>query len=144
MKTLFATAASIALLSTGAFAQTAPSTTTPPAPAPMEKTVTPTAPTMTTPSASTTGGMTMTDAEARTWVDKVVYSSDGKNLGEVANFVRDSSGKITEMQADIGGFLGIGETRVRLMPGQFKLDGDRVVVSMTADQAKTLPKITKN
>jgi hypothetical protein len=50
---------------------------------------------------------------------------------------------VTEMHADIGGFLGLGETRVRLMPAQFKLMTDRVVLSVTADQAKSLPKIVK-
>lgn len=47
------------------------------------------------------------------------------------------------MQADIGGFLGMGETRVRLTPAQFKLQEDRVTLSVTAEQAKTLPTVQK-
>jgi hypothetical protein len=47
------------------------------------------------------------------------------------------------MQADIGGFLGLGETRVRLTPAQFKLQGDRAVLDLTAAQAKDLPKVQK-
>ena len=43
----------------------------------------------------------------------------------------------------VGGFLGIGESRVRLMPNQFRLVDDRVIVNMTAEQAKSLPKIVK-
>jgi hypothetical protein len=85
----------------------------------------------------------LTDLEAKSWIDKAVYSSDGKELGEVAAFARDSSGKVTEMHADVGGFLGLGETRVRVMPAQMKLMSDRVVLSVTSDQAKTLPKIPK-
>jgi PRC-barrel domain protein len=85
--------------------------------------------------------ITLTDAQAKNWIDKVVYDSDGKKFGEVAAFARDGSGKVTEMHADIGGFLGLGQTRVRLMPSQFKLIDDRAVLSLTAEQAKTLPKV---
>lgn len=53
----------------------------------------------------------------------------------------NGSGKVTEMHADIGGFLGLGETRVRVLPSQFKLMDDRVVLSITAERAKTLPKV---
>ena len=87
--------------------------------------------------------LTLTEEQALGWVNKNVYSSDGKNLGEVAAFARDGSGKVTEMHADVGGFLGIGETRVRLMPSQFTLGTDRVVLSLTSEQAKTLPKVVK-
>jgi hypothetical protein len=90
-----------------------------------------------------TTGHVMTDEQARSWVNKTVYSSDAKNLGEVAAVQRDSSGKVTELHADIGGFLGLGETRVRLTPAQFKIVDDRIVLEMTADQAKSLPKIAK-
>lgn len=87
--------------------------------------------------------LVLSDEQAKNWVNKSVYSSDNKNLGTVAAFDRDPAGKVKEMHADIGGFLGIGETRVRLMPNQFQVDGDRIIVSMTSDQAKSLPKIAK-
>jgi hypothetical protein len=45
------------------------------------------------------------------------------------------------MQANIGGFLGFGEHRIRLMPAQLSLKSDRVVLDITAAQAKELPKI---
>lgn len=86
---------------------------------------------------------TMTEAEAKQWVDKAVYSSDNKNVGDVAAIQRDASGKVTEMHADIGGFLGLGTTRVKLEPSHFKLSGDRVQLDITADQVKQLPKVTK-
>ncbi len=87
--------------------------------------------------------LVLTEDQAKAWVGKTVYSSDGKNLGEVAAFARDASGRVTEMHADIGGFLGIGETRVRILPTQFSVGADRIVVSMTGEQAKTLPPIPK-
>jgi hypothetical protein len=72
-----------------------------------------------------------------------VYSSDGSKIGEVAVIARGSDNTVTEMQADIGGFLGMGETRVRLTPAQFKLQEDRAVLSVTATEAKTLPTVQK-
>lgn len=73
----------------------------------------------------------------------MVYSGDDKNLGEVAAIARDTSGKVSELRADIGGFLGIGETRVRVMPAEFKLLSDKVVLNLTAEAAKALPRIAK-
>jgi len=85
----------------------------------------------------------LTAEQAKAWVDKAVYSSDDKKIGEVAAFASGADGAVTEMHIDIGGFLGIGETRVRLMPAQFKLQGDRAVLNVTAEQAKSLPKVQK-
>lgn len=137
------------MASTAAFAQdaAAPNATQPAAPAekmdapPATESMKPateaTAPTV----PAETAALTLTEDEAKNWVGKTVYSSDDKNLGEVAAFTRDSSGKVEDMHADIGGFLGLGETRVRVTPDQMRLDNDRVVLNITADQAETLPKI---
>jgi hypothetical protein len=115
----------------------APSVTSPTSPtAPAEKRA--------APSGSMNGAAsehTMTDAEAKTWIDKAVYSSDEKNVGDVAAIQRDPSGKVTSIQADVGGFLGLGATRVKIMPSQFKLAGDRIVLDLTSDQVKQLPKV---
>lgn len=145
--------AATSLLATSAFAQSPPPAS--PAPnAPAER-VAPsgdmTAPaadstvdsTVTAPSSSATTAMgpTLSDDEAKAWINKVVYSSDDKNLGEIAALERDPQGQVKEIHADIGGFLGIGETRVRLTPSQFKFVGDRVVLNLTSEEAKALPKI---
>jgi hypothetical protein len=95
------------------------------------------------PSAPIKTALNLTDVQAKQWIDKIVYSSDGKNVGEVGALQRDPSGNVTELHADIGGFLGIGETRVRVMPAQFHTEGDRVILNVTADQAKTLPQLPK-
>jgi hypothetical protein len=132
-KLLSATAFAIVFGMTAAVAQT----TTPASP-PTEKM---------SPSASTTtvtkDGLVLTEVQANAWIKKAVYSSDGKNVGEVTALKRDASGKVAELQAGIGGFIGIGETQVRVMPAQFKLENDRVVLSLTSEQVKTLPKIVK-
>ncbi len=84
---------------------------------------------------------TLSSEEAKAWIAKPVYSSDQKNIGEVAVVDRSTTGEVTALQADIGGFFGIFETRVRVDPSEFKLMQDRVVLNITAEQAKELPKI---
>jgi hypothetical protein len=90
-----------------------------------------------------TAALMLTEEQAKVWIDKPVYSSDGSKIGEVAAIARGSDNTITEMHADIGGFLGIGKTRVRLTPAQFTLQDDRVMLSVTATEAKTLPTVQK-
>jgi len=87
--------------------------------------------------------LVLTDEQAKAWVGKPVYSKDDKKLGEVETIQRGPDNRITRLNAGFGGFLGIGETHVMLAPGQFKLEGDRVVISQTAVQAKDLPKVPK-
>lgn len=153
MKKIILPLAATLMAATSAIAQTPPEST-PPAPAEKIEPATPpateapaAAPSAAespaaTPSA-TAGVVTLTDEQAKAWVDKPVYSSDNKNLGEVAAVARASSGEVSEIHADIGGFLGLGETRVRVMPSEFSLGEDKIVLNITADQAKELPTIAK-
>ena len=152
-----AVAVAALLAASGAVAQTrtpgdvAPSPTSPGAQMPSTQPVTPapttdpnaTGPRLSPVDSAATSAPTMTEAEAKQWVDKAVYSADNRNVGSVASIMRDASGKVTELQADMGGFLGIGTTRVRLTPSQFKLNGDRVDITVPADQVKTLPTVAK-
>jgi hypothetical protein len=87
--------------------------------------------------------ITLTEEQAKSWIDKRVFSKDGKEIGEVAGFKRSADNTVLEMHADIGGLLGIGETRVVVMPGQFELQGDRVILNLTQEQAKALPTVKK-
>ena len=132
---LFVTVAALPLA-----AQTTPSTT------PATPVTPPAATTATTPTpapAPQSSGPKMTMAQATAWKDKPVYSSDAKKIGEVRSFSRAADDSVLELLADIGGFMGIGESHVRVTPAQFDLQADRVVLKMTADQAKTLPKVQK-
>jgi len=90
-----------------------------------------------------TAQTSLTEQEAKNWVDKSVYSSDGKKLGEVASIQRGADNKVIELRADIGGFLGIGTHQIALPATQFALQGDRVVLDLTAEAAKSLPKVSK-
>jgi len=68
------------------------------------------------------------------WVGRPVYSIDGKRLGEVAAVSHDN------MYVDIGGFLGIGESRVLLTSADVgSATSERIVVKFTEQDAKNLP-----
>lgn len=83
----------------------------------------------------------LNDDAAKLWIGKPVISKDDTSVGEIAAFVRNANNKVTEMHADIGGFLGLGETRVLLVPLQFNLVKDRAVLMITAEEVKTLPMV---
>jgi hypothetical protein len=144
MKILIPATAAVALFAgTGAIAQTTSPTdpTTPPSKTETAPT-TPMAPT-TRPTTPIQVAPTMTEAEAKELIDANVISSDKKNVGEVAAIQRDSTGKVIELHADVGGFLGMGETRVRLMPSQFTVSNKEILLTLTSDQVNALPKIEK-
>jgi hypothetical protein len=145
------------MLSTAAIAQEAPTspatpanppTAVEPAPAPStapaEIPATPAPSDLPSTSADNSAAPVLSDEQAAALKNKVIWSSDQKNIGEVAEVVRDSSGRVTEMHADIGGFLGFGETRVRVSPGEFRIVNDRVELTRTEDQAENLPKVFDN
>jgi energy-converting hydrogenase Eha subunit F len=126
-------------LALGAVAQDKPA-----APAPTPQTEQQATPPATPPAAATeqaSKSLVLTEAQAKEWVGKPVYSNEGKKIGEVVAFARGADDVVAEMHADIGGFLGLGETRVKLTADQFELKGDRVIIDMTSAQAKDLPKV---
>jgi hypothetical protein len=84
-------------------------------------------------------GMALTLQEGESWIRKPVYSKDGKKVGEVVSFQRDEANNVIGMRADIGGYFGFGRSRVNLVPAQFKLQGDRVELDLTAAEVKALP-----
>lgn len=131
MRTILIAAALASALAAAASAQ---DTKTMPAPS---STIAP----MATPVTPAIVSILLTEQEGKDWIDKPIYSSDGVKLGEVVIFQRDPGNKVLGMHADIGGFLGYMQSRVNVMPAQFKLQGDRVVLGMTAEQAKSLPKV---
>ena len=85
----------------------------------------------------------LSEADAKNWIGKPVYSSDNQKIGEVEAFRRGTDGNIVGLNAGVGGFLGLGETHVMMSSSQFKLQGDRVVTSVAASDAKSLPLVTK-
>lgn len=91
---------------------------------------------------SSSAELKVTAEEAKSWIGRTVYSSDGKNLGEVGELVRGPDDKLTEVHADIGGFLGIGETRVRLGSDKIQeVRDDRIILNLKEEEAKALPAV---
>jgi hypothetical protein len=85
---------------------------------------------------------TVTEEAAKEWIGRPVYSSDNKRLGDIAALQRGPDDKVSELRADIGGFLGFGETRVRITADQIKeVKDDSLVVTLTEAEAKSLPPI---
>lgn len=144
------------MMSTAASAQESPPAATPAPPAQTEPAPSDPAPSalpqaapapaeIPAPSADATpSSPVLTDEQAKALKNKVVWSSDEKNVGEVADIVRDGDGRIKELHADIGGFLGFGETRVRVAPDEFRMMDDRIVLTRTEAQVETLPKVIEN
>jgi hypothetical protein len=77
------------------------------------------------------------DMSARdAWVGRTVYSNDGSNVGEVAAL----SGN--DLFVDIGGFLGLGETRVLLANDQIdEVRDDRIVLKLSESEVQNLPPV---
>lgn len=87
---------------------------------------------------------TVTEEAAKEWMGRPVYSSDNKKLGEITALQRDPDNTVSELRADIGGFLGFGETRVRITADQIKeVKDDSLVLTLTEAEAKSLPAIDK-
>ncbi len=90
------------------------------------------------------GDFIVTEASKKEWIGKSVYSSDGKNLGEVADLKTGPDNKLTNLEADIGGFLGFGATRVSIGADKIKdLKTDRIVLSVNEADTHDLPRVQK-
>src|SRR5688572_1405188 len=63
-----------------------------------------------------------------------VYSSDGQKLGEVTQ-VGNSDGQVA-VRAELGETLGIGSRSVVIPAEVYKQKGDRIELSMTAEQVR--------
>lgn len=72
-------------------------------------------------------------------VGSPVYSSDAQKVGQITAIDLGADGKITGLQAEISGFLGLGSSSLHLGANEFELKGDRIVLSKTADQVRGIP-----
>lgn len=73
-----------------------------------------------------------------------VWSTDGQKLGIVSLVTLDADGKIESLNAEIGTFLGIGAKMIQVFPIQFEQKGNRVELTLTAQQAQDLPESKQN
>ena len=65
----------------------------------------------------------------------------GNSVGSVDDIMLDANGKVKQIKADVGGFLGIGSKDVALNANALKFDPNKkvLITSMTKDQLKALP-----
>jgi PRC-barrel domain len=87
----------------------------------------------------------LTEDEAKGLLGRAVYSREGKWLGEVTSLQRGADNKLTDIYAEVGGFLGIGETRVRIAADQVEdLMPDRVVLTLGDAEVNKLPAVGRS
>jgi sporulation protein YlmC with PRC-barrel domain len=81
-------------------------------------------------------------AEADRIVGRTVVTSNGDEAGEVADVLVTSNGQVEALLITRGGVLGLGEQQVMLPWDQVQLQGDQLMVNMTAEQIDALPEYT--
>jgi len=79
-------------------------------------------------------GMKIDDLE-----DKTVYGADGKEIGEIDEVVRGQGQLYAVVQAG-GNWLGMGSEKVLVPISQFTLQGDKLTLPLTEQQATNLQK----
>lgn len=148
IRTLLATTAIAALLTTGAFTTGAMAQTTAPDSTPAAQPTEPANP----PGMKSADEVKAKD-EAQTdghlasiLMGASVYNSTGdkgQNIGSVNDLVIDKDGKIVSVVVGVGGFLGIGSKNVAIDYSQVKWEQGNgswwIIVPTTADQLKALP-----
>lgn len=77
------------------------------------------------------------------WIGKDVKNSQGEDLGEIKDFVRDNNGEISLVIVSHGGFIGMGEKDVAVPYTAFSFNEseDHAVLDVTKDQLANAPEI---
>ncbi|MGH2342944.1 PRC-barrel domain-containing protein [Segnochrobactraceae bacterium EtOH-i3] len=147
---VIASAMALALTSATAFAQmTPPANETPAVQASPASPAAPTAPAQKiAPGASPYDGAALpptadraVNLTAEMMIGKPLLDTVGDKVGTVADVVRDGSGNVTEIHADVGGILGIATTRVMIPAGQASIDGEAIRVSLSKEQIEAQPEV---
>jgi sporulation protein YlmC with PRC-barrel domain len=88
----------------------------------------------------TTLGQQIQELTAR--VGMPVYGPDGKNLGQIADVVKDADGKVQSIQVDIGRLLGLGSKVVAINADKIEsLSG--IKVHLSEAEVRSLPETQK-
>jgi sporulation protein YlmC with PRC-barrel domain len=148
IRTLLATTAIAALLTTGGLTVEAMAQTTTTDTAPAAQPAQPaTPPGMKSAEEVKAKDEALTDGHlASTLMGASVYNSvtaDGQTIGNVNDLVMDKDGKIVSLIVGVGGFLGIGSKNVAIDYSQVKWEQGNgnwwIIVPTTTDQLKALP-----
>jgi sporulation protein YlmC with PRC-barrel domain len=71
-----------------------------------------------------------------------VFSSDGKNLGQVVSVMRDPDGQLQSVQVDIGRMLGLG-SKVVTIPAEKLEQLPRIRAQLSDTEVRSLPEAKK-
>ena len=71
--------------------------------------------------------------------DLAIVGPAGEEIGEVEEALMTPDGTIDAVAAEVGGFLGIGESEVVIPLDRLRLDGGRLVTAMTREELERLP-----
>ena len=77
------------------------------------------------------------------FIGKDVYGAKGDEVGELNNLLIGPDGRVRAAVIEFGGFLGIGEHQVAVPWDRLSVQGDRLMVNMTEDQIKAMPRWNK-
>ncbi|SMF80784.1 Sporulation protein YlmC, PRC-barrel domain family [Azospirillum oryzae] len=97
---------------------------------------------MTSGSAATSGGMGGQLASADELIGKNVYGRDNNKIGEVDDVILDADGKAKQLVVSSGGFLGIGEKQVAVdySAANWDSQNNRLnLAGMSRDDVKAMP-----
>lgn len=78
------------------------------------------------------------------FIGKDVYGANGNEVGELSNLLIDPDGRVRAALIEFGGFLGIGDHHVAVPWDKMSVQGNRLMVNMSEDQIKTMPRWNKD
>ncbi len=83
---------------------------------------------------------------AEDFLDRDIVNAQGEELGEVVDLIVDQNNEVSMVVADIGGFLGLGESRVAIDIDDITLaeGSGGLVVSMDQSELEALPTYEEN
>jgi|GEM_PF-1529375 len=92
---------------------------------------------------SDAAGFSAEAKDVTAWIGKDVKNSQGEDLGEIKDFVRDDNGEISLVIVSHGGFIGMGEkdAAVPYTAFSFNESEDHAVLDVTKDQLANAPEI---
>jgi len=70
--------------------------------------------------------------------DRNVHDASGTEIGEIEEIVRGADGVMAVVEIE-DGFLGIGGKDILVPMTALRMEGDRLVLSITEEQAKAMP-----
>ncbi|MCC5987087.1 MAG: PRC-barrel domain-containing protein [Pararhodobacter sp.] len=86
-------------------------------------------------------GMTLTSDAL---IGAEIHDPNGEVVGTVANLIIDADGRVAQIVAEIGGFLGLGAREVALERSQFDIEAEteadvRILLAVTLEELEAMP-----